>query len=175
MAVNTLVWKLASPYDAYVSHVARLDEAMDRIRHLSDMALRFEAGLQGSVRYVPAEADPDSGARAQRFREQLGAAAERMTDEQFEEFITMLGGGGIADVESDRAQAVSRMSHTTRGLEEYFVIAGKELSTLEKRGYNPHRTDIARQLRENRLPSVELADYRHQLHELGARVGKRSN
>jgi hypothetical protein len=175
MVVSTLVWKLASPYDAYVSHVARLDDAMDRIRRLSDMALRYEAGLQGSVRYVTADADADNGARAQRFREQLGTAAETMTDEQFEEFITMLGGGGVADVESDRAQAVSRMSHATRGLEEYFAIAGKELVTLEKRGYNPHRTDVARQLRENRLPAVELAEYRHQLHELGVRVGKRSN
>ncbi|MFN0147088.1 MAG: hypothetical protein ACKVT1_11295 [Dehalococcoidia bacterium] len=171
MAVKELVWRLASPYDAYVSHVARLTEAMDRIRALSEMALGHEAGLQSSVRYVPGMADTD--ARAARFREQLGAAAERMGDEEFEEFIQMLGGGAVASVESNRAQAVTRLSHTTRGLEEYFAIAGQELSVLEKRGYNPGRTDIARQLRENRLPPVTVDDYRHQLHLLGTRVGQR--
>ena len=116
MAVSTLIWRLASPYDAYVSHVARLNQAIDRIRSLSEMALRYEAGLHGSVRYVPAEAD--SVARAGRFREQLGTAAAQMSDEQFEEFIAMLGGGGVAEVEANRAKTVSRLSTTTRGLEE---------------------------------------------------------
>jgi len=171
MSVNTLVWKLASPYDAYVSHVARLNEAVERIRFLSDRALGYEAGLQSSMRMVVGPAD--AGARAARFRERLASAAETMSDEQFEEFVAMLGGGEAAEVESDRAQAVSRLGHMTRGLEEYFAIAGRELSTLEKRGYNPSRPDVNRQLRENHLPPTGLADYRHMLHELGARVGQK--
>ena len=172
MAVNTLVWRLASPYDAYVSHVARLTEAMERIRSLSDLALGTEAGLQSSVRYVPGGEDAE--VRAARFREQLGSAAGRMGDEEFEDFIQMLGGGAVAHVEADRAQAVSRQSHTTRGLEEYFTIAGRELNTLEKRGYNPARPDVARQLRDNHLPPISVGEYRHQLHMLGARVGQRA-
>ena len=39
MALNTLVWKLASPYDAYVSHVARLESALERLRYFSSRAL----------------------------------------------------------------------------------------------------------------------------------------
>ncbi len=170
MAVAELVWRLASPYDAYVSHAARLNGAMDRIRALSGLALGYEAGLHGSVRYVPAM--PDASSRAAGFRARLGAAAAEMTDEQFEEFITMLGGGDVATVESDRANVVGRLSNTSRGLEEYFAIAGHELTTLEKRGYNPGRPDIARQLRENALPATTLKEFRHELHELGFRVSK---
>jgi hypothetical protein len=170
MATSTLVWKLASPYDAYVSHVSRLNEAIERIRYLSGVALGYEAGLQSSVRLIPGETPPAE--RAARFRTQLGAAAERMSDEEFEAFIAMLGGGDVANVESNRARAVDRMSSTTRGLEQYFAMAGQELSTLEKRGYNPGRADVARQLRENHLPATDLSQYRHLLHELGLRVGK---
>ncbi|MCC6381694.1 MAG: hypothetical protein IT304_04255 [Dehalococcoidia bacterium] len=171
MAIAGLVWKLASPYDAYVSHVARLDHAIERIRDFSERALGYEAGLQGSVRVVPGAVDV--AGRAQRFRDRLATAATQLSDEQFEEFLSMLGGGGVAAVESDRAQAVSRLSHTTRGLEEYFAIAGREIAILERRGYSPRRPDVARQLRENRLPATTVAEYRHLLRTLGARVGQR--
>ncbi|MFN0096929.1 MAG: hypothetical protein ACKVVT_19390 [Dehalococcoidia bacterium] len=171
MALNSVLWRLASPYDAYVSHVARLNEAISQIRYLSDRALGYETGLAGSVRIVPGERDASS--RAASFRERLGNAAATMSDEQFEDFITMLGGGARAEVESDRAKAATRLSHMTRGLEEYFVIAGHSLATLEKRGYNPVRADVARQLRENGLPQTDLAAYRHTLHDLGVKVGKR--
>ena len=173
MAISTLVWKLASPYDAYVSHVARLEAALERVRYFSERALAYEVGLQSSVRIVPA--GEDSVARAQRFREQLGTAASEMSDEEFEDFISHLGGGTVADVEAERAKAVSRLGHTTRGLEEYFGLAGKELAVLEQRGYNPKRPDVARQLRDNRLPSTTLAEYRHLLHELGAQVGQKTD
>ncbi len=166
---SKLLWKLASPYDAYVSHVAQLTHAMERIKFLSGLALGYEAGLQGSVRLVPASAD--AAARARGFRERLGQAAASMTDEQFEEFVAHLGGGGVAEVEADRAQAVSRLTYTTRGLEEYFATAGHELALLEQRGYSPTRADVARQLRENDLPLSTIAEYRRELHELGAKVG----
>ena len=169
MALTNLLWKLASPYDAYVSHVARLNQAMDRIRYFTELARGYEAGLQGSVRVGAAAGDP--AARAQRFREQLGTAADQMTDEEFEAFIAHLGGGSVADVEENRAKTESRLSSTTRGLEEYFAIAGQELALLEARGYNPGRPDVARQLRENHLPTTTVDDYRHTLHELGARGG----
>jgi hypothetical protein len=170
MGLSALIWRFASPYDAYVSHVAQLSHAIGRIRYLSDVALRYEAGLQGSVRLVPGDADAQQ--RASRFRERLGTAAAAMSDEQFEEFIGMLGGGERAEVERDRASVVDRLSSTTRGLEEYFALAGHQLTTLEKRGYNPKRPDVARQLRENRLPAMSLPEIRHELHELGSRVGK---
>lgn len=172
MALKSIVWKLASPYDAYVSHVARLEQALDRIRYFTELALGYEAGLQSSVRFVPAAVDPT--ARAQRFREQLGSAAANMTDEEFEEFVAHLGGGSVANVETNRANTVSRLSTTTRGFEEYFAIAGQELALLEARGYNPGRPDVARQLRDNKLAATTLADYRHTLHELGAKVGVRA-
>ena len=172
MAISTLVWKLASPYDAYVSHVAKLNAALERVRFFSERALGYEAGLQSSVRFVATEHDPV--ARAQRFREQLGEAATSLSDEEFEEFLGHLGGGLKADVEDDRAQAVSRLSHTTRGIEEYFAIAAAELSTLEQRGYNPDRPDVKRQLRDNKLPLTTVADYRRELHELGIRVGQKA-
>jgi hypothetical protein len=79
----------------------------------------------------------------------------------------------VAEVETNRARAVSRMGFTTRGLEEYFAIAGQELAILEQRGYNPGRPDVARQLRDNHLPSTTLAEYRRTLHELGAKVGQK--
>ena len=170
MALGTLVWKFASPYDAYVSHVARLNEAIDRIRYASERALHYEAGLHSSIRIQPGGAD--SAARVQRFREQLGSAATQMTDEQFEDFIAHLGGGGAADVEHDRARTVSRMGHATRGLEEYFGQAGQELATLEHRGYSPKRSDVSRQLKANDLPITDLAEYRRVLKDLGKRVGK---
>jgi hypothetical protein len=166
---SKLLWKLASPYDAYVSHVAQLNHAMERIKFLSGLALGYEAGLRGSVRFVPGSAD--AAARAKSFRERLGQAAASMTDEQFEEFLSHLGGGGTADVETNRAQAVSRLSVATRGLEEYFALAGQELALLENRGYSPTRPDVARQLRENDLPLSTIADYRHELHDLGSKVG----
>ncbi|MEO8539713.1 MAG: hypothetical protein ABI577_08225 [bacterium] len=169
MGIQTLVWKLGSPYDAYVSHVSRLNTAIDRLKFMSDQALRYEAGLRSSVRLVPGGAAPET--RIQRFREQLGEAASQMSDTEFEDFISHLGGGAAANVEDNRANVVSRMSNATRGLEEYFAIAASELGTLESRGYNPSRGDIARQLRENKLPTSSVADYRRVLHELGAKVG----
>lgn len=171
MGVSTVLWKLASPYDAYVSHVARLHEAMERIRYLSGMALGHEAGLISSVRLVPGTQAAQE--RAARFRERLGSAAQQMTDEQFEAFIAMLGSGEQAAVEADRARAVSRMQHATRGFEEYFAIAGQELALLESRGYNPKRPDVGRQLRENGLPVKTSAEYARELHDLGAKVGRR--
>jgi hypothetical protein len=170
MALKSLAWKLASPYDAYVSHVLRLDHAIARIRDLSSRALGYEVGLSASVRLIPGSVDPV--ARAQGFRNRLGQAAESMTDAQFEEFLAHLGGGSAADVETDRATAVSRLSVTTRGLEDFFAIAGHELALLEERGYNPGRSDVARQLRENGIARASLADYRHELHELGTKVGR---
>lgn len=170
MAVSTLMWKLAAPYDAYVSHVSRLTDALNRIRDLSSQALGHEMGLHGSVRYVPG--DSDDAARAERFRKQLGQKAAELSDDQFEEFLRMLGNGNRAVVEADRARAVSRLQHTTRGLEEYFAIAAEEVAVLEKRGYNPARADVARQLRDNHLPARTVAEYAHELHELGSRVGQ---
>ena len=172
MAVTSVLWKLASPYDAYVSHVSRLNEAISRVRYFSERALGYEAGLQGSVRLIPGQGD--TVARAQRFRVQMGEAAKRMSDEEFEDFLAHLGGGSTAEVEADRAQAFSRMGHSTRGLEEYFAAAGRELALLEGRGYSPGRPDVARQLRDNELPLTTVAEYRHLLHELGARVGQKA-
>jgi hypothetical protein len=97
-----------------------------------------------------------------------------MSDVEFEEFLAHLGGGSVAEVETSRAQAVTRLGHTTRGLEEYFAIAGRELSLLEARGYSPNRPDVARQLRENHLPATTVAEYRSLLHQLGARVGRKA-
>ena len=173
MAIRSLAWKLASPYDAYVSHVVRLNNALERIRVLSEQALAHEAGLQSSVRIVPGEADATE--RAARFRDRLGKAAVEMSDEQFEEFLAVLGNGGTANVEADRARAVSRLQHATRGLEEYFAIAGHELATLEERGFNPSRPDVARQLRENHLAPMSVTEYAHELHTLGLRVGQKTS
>ena len=170
MPLSSVVWRLASPYDAYVSHVARLNEAIDRLRYFTDVALGYETGLHSSIRMVPGATDAE--ARAARFREQLATVAGQMSDEEFEEFIANLGGGKVAEVETNRAQAVSRLSTTTRGLEEYFAIAGSELATLERRGFNPARADVGRQLDANHLPRLTVAEYRHLLHELGRKVGR---
>jgi hypothetical protein len=169
MAIPALLWKLASPYDAYISHVSVLTEAIDRIKFLAEVALRYEAGLAGSVRLVPGGTAPEE--RVRRFREQLGDAAGSMSDEQFEEFISHLGSGEVAEVEANRAQAVSRKNSTQRGLEEYFGIAGRELALLEARGYSPDRSDVSRLLRENRLKPMTAPEFRHVLHELGLKVG----
>jgi hypothetical protein len=169
MGIQTLIWKLGSPYDAYTAHVSRLNTALDRIRYISDRALGYEAGLQGSVRLVPGSAGREE--RVERFREQLGKAASTMSDEEFEDFLAHLGGGEAASVEANRATAVLRMGEATRGLEDYFGIAGKELATLESRGFNPGRADVSRQLKENDLPRHSVADYRHLLKDLGTRVG----
>lgn len=171
MGIQTLIWKLGSPYDAYVAHVSRLNTALERLRGMSEAALGYEAGLQGSMRLVPGGAARE--ARVQRFRERLGAAAATMSDVEFENFVAHLGGGVAANVEADRAQAFSRMSNATRGFEEYFAIAGRELSTLEARGYKPSRSDVARQLQHNNLPGHTVGDYRRMLHDLGTKVGVR--
>lgn len=169
MGLATLLYKLGSPYDAYIAHVSELNSALSRLRYMSDRALGLEAGLHGSVRIVPGGEDREL--RVQRFREQLGQAAASMSDEQFEDFVAHLGGGEAADVEANRARVVDRMSVATRGFQEYFAIAGKALATLEERGYNPNRADVARQLRENNLPSHTIAEYRSILRALGTKVG----
>jgi hypothetical protein len=120
MAISSLLYKLASPYDAYVSHVSDLHGAIGRIRSMSERALGYEAGLQSSVRLVPGGLPADE--RVQMFRRKLGDAADSMSDEQFEDFLSHVGGGEVANVEADRAQTVARMSRTTRGIEEYFAI-----------------------------------------------------
>jgi hypothetical protein len=171
VSVRTLVWRLASPYDAYVSHVSQLNDAIDRIKALSGATLAYEAGLQGSVRLVPSEQSADD--RAQRFRERLSEARESMSEEEFEEFITHIGGGEVAAVEEDRAQAVERMGFARRGLQEYFRIAGQEIHTLASRGYNPQRPDVRRQLDANNLPLSTVDEYRHMLSELGSKVGQK--
>lgn len=170
-----LLWKLASPYDAYVSHVARLNDAIERIRVLNRMTEGYEAGLQGSGRVsTGAAGDAARAARVARFREQLGSAAARMSDVEFEDFISHLGGGAVADPEDDRARTSTRIVFMQRGLEEYFSIAGRELTLLEKRGYDPSRGDVARQLRENKLPLTSVEEFRALLHELGGKVGVRA-
>lgn len=169
-----LLWKLASPYDAYVSHVSRLHDAMARIRVLYRMNEAYEAGLQGSGRVSgSAPGDEARAQRVARFREQLGAAAASMTDIEFEDFVSHLGGGAVADVDADRARASTRAGFAQRGLEEYFAIAARELALLEKRGYDPSRGDVARQLRENRLPLTSIEEFRSELRELGGTVGVR--
>lgn len=170
MAISTLVWKLASPYDAYVSHVLRLNDAMAKIGYFSDMIRGYEAGLASSVRVAMGGAAAEE--RLQRFRERLGKAAEELTDEEFEAFLEMLNAGAVADVERDRARLESRLGQTTRGLEEYFAVAAAELALLEQRGYNPRRPDVSRQLRQNGVEPLSLGDYRRVLHEIGRRVGK---
>ncbi len=171
MSLQSLRWRLASPYDAYISHVSRLNGAIEEIRFLVQKAVAYEAGLQGSVRLVPGT--PDPSARAARFRETLGRKAVEMTDEEFEAFIADLGGGGPREVEADRAAVLERLTATTDSLQRHFAHAGQELAILEQRGYNPERAGVSRLLRVNRLPAHTLADYRHLLRDLGARVGQR--
>lgn len=170
MSIKTFVWKLASPYDAYVSHVSRLENSLSEIRFLVQRALGYEATLQGSVRLVPGSDDP--AARAARFREQIGQAAVDMTDEQFEEFISHLGGGEVGAVESDRARAVGRLTAVTDSIERYLGQAAVELSVLEERDYDPARSGVGRELRNNNLEPRTLAEYRHLLRDLAAQVGK---
>jgi len=172
VSVRTLVWKLASPYDAYISHVSQLNDAIDRIRALSGATLAYEAGLQSSVRLVPNEQPATE--RAQRFRKQLDEARSTMSETEFENFITHIGGGEVATVEADRAQTVQRMGFARRGLQEYFKIAGQELRTLAGQGYDPKRPDVRRQLEANNLPNWTVEDYRRLLGELGAKVGQRA-
>jgi hypothetical protein len=169
MALPSFLWRFAAPYDAYVSHVARLHDAIGRLRYLTDRARGYETGLAGSVRLVPGE--QDAAARAASFRERLGKAAASMSDVQFDAFLTELGGGARAEVEADRARTANRLSTTARGLEEYFAIAAHAFATLEARGYSPERADIARQLRENRLPLTGLDEYRRTLQQLGVKAG----
>jgi hypothetical protein len=169
MGLSALLYKLGSPYDAYIAHVSELNTALERLRYMSDRAIGLEAGLHSSVRLVPG--GEDRTLRVQRFRERLGQAAASMSDEQFEDFLAHLGGGEAADVEANRARVVDRMSTATRGFEEYFAIAGKALATLETRGYNPNRSDVARQLRENKLPAHTVGEYQNILHALGTKVG----
>ena len=128
MGIQSILYKLGSPYDAYVSHVSELNSALGRLHYLSERSLGYEAGLQSSVRLVPGGAAPKE--RAQRFRERLGQAAASMSDEEFEDFLSHLGGGEAASVEANRANVVDRMSSTARGLEDYFGIAGRALATL---------------------------------------------
>lgn len=169
MSLRTFAWKLASPYDAYVSHVARLNQAIEQLRYLADRALGYEAGMHGSLRLLPAS---DSTERIDRFRLQLGEAGQDMSDEDLEAMFEHLGGGAAADVEGAREQMASRLSHTTRGFAEYYALAHEQLSILEERGYNPARPDVARQLSENHLPKSTAGEYRQVLRELGARVGQ---
>lgn len=169
MAIPSVLWKLASPYDAYVSHVAQLNAAIERIRYFLEVLPGYEAGVAGSERLAAGTTAAED--RVQRFRQRLAAAAQQLSDDQFEEFIAHLGGGSTADVDSAQSQARTRLGGVTRGLEEYFGIAGRELAILEARGYNPARGDVARQLRDNHLPATTLAEYRSLLHQLGARAG----
>jgi MinD-like ATPase involved in chromosome partitioning or flagellar assembly len=171
MSLKGVVWTLASPYDAYVSHVSRLNAAIEEIRFLVQKAAGYEAGLHASLRLVPGT--QDASARAARFREQLASAAHHMTDEEFEAFVSDLGGTMPREVEADRAQALERLTTVTEALARHFTTAGQELAVLEQRGYNPARAGVRRSLRENHLPQHTLADYRHILRELGAQVGQK--
>ena len=114
MALSSLLYKLGSPYDAYIAHVSELNAALARLRYMSDHAVGLEAGLHGSVRLVPGNGNRTD--RIEGFRKRLGQAADSMTDEQFEDFLAHLGGGEAANVEDNRANVVSRMSNVTRGL-----------------------------------------------------------
>jgi hypothetical protein len=162
MSVTTLRWKLASPYDAYVSHVSRLEDAMTRIQQLADVAFVYDA--------TPPVAVADAANRTAGFRARLGDAAAQMTDQQFEDFVAALG--DPAEAQAARARSASRLTSMRRGLEEYFAIAGHEIGLLDERGYSPARGDVARQLARNGLPRRTIAEYRQALHELGARVGR---
>jgi len=65
MAISSLLYKLASPYDAYVSHVSELNSALAKLRYMSERALGYEAGLHGAVRLLhggAARSSPTSAA-----------------------------------------------------------------------------------------------------------------
>lgn len=171
MSVRSVLWRLASPYDAYVAHVSTIEGAIEQIRYLVQRALAYEAGIQGSVRLIPGGAAAE--ARAASFRERVSQAATGMTDEQFEAFLTDLGGGASGDVEANRARAFERMTGVTAALERHFSTAARELATLEERDYKPASPALARMLRDNRLHARTIAEYRHLLRDLGAQVGQR--
>lgn len=171
MSVRSLLWRLASPYDAYIAHVSMLESALEQIRYLVQRALAYEAGIHGSVRLIPGGAAAE--ARAARFRERVSSAATGMTDEQFELFLADLGGGASGSVEEDRARAFERMTGVTAALERHLSTAARELTTLEERDYNPASPALARMLRDNGFPPRTVADYRHLLRDLGAQVGQR--
>ena len=167
--LKRMIWKLASPYDAYVSHVAKLESSFARIRNLNARTAGYEMGLRSSVRLV--QGDADASERADRFRKTLSDAAESMTDSELEGFLAELGGGETADVESDRADIAERMEHATSGLREAFTTAAAVLKLLEERGYDPERRDIARQLAANQIKPRPLAEYQAELHELAVLTG----
>lgn len=171
MPMTSVLWKLASPYDAYVSHVANLNHALARIRHLSGVAQGYEAGLRGSGRV--ASAGPDARARQDRFRARLAEQADQLSGPELEEFAEMLGGGDPADAEADRSRAETRLGYMARGIEEYLSEARREFATLEARHYNPDRPDVARQLRANNLPATTLEGYRSQIAALAGPVAAR--
>lgn len=164
-----MLWRLASPYDAYVSHITRLEDAFARIRVLSDRTAGYEMGLRSSVRLKPSESD--AVARAQRFRDHITKASETIEDDQLEGFLAEIGDGATANVESDRADIAVRMDHATEGLQEYFAVAGSALQTLERRGFNPGRRDVARQLAGNGIPQRTLDEYRADLQRLARVAG----
>jgi len=171
VSVRSALWRLASPYDAYVSHVSRLNGALEQVEYLVQRALGYEAGLQSSIRIVPG-ADA-AHARAERFRHAVAAASQGMSDGEFEDFLAHLGGGATSDVETDRARAFGRLTAVTGALERHFATAAHELGILEERGYSPSAPGVARLLRENDIPARTLDDYRHLLRELGSSVGQR--
>ncbi|GBD24138.1 hypothetical protein HRbin29_01812 [bacterium HR29] len=170
MRLPGMLWRLAAPYDAYISHVSRLCRAVERIRALTDRALGYETGLLASVRLVPGE--QDAAARAERFRSRLAAAGE-MSDAELDDLLAHLGGGTAATVEQDRAAVAARLGAVSRAIEAAFAEAVAALRLLEERGYDPRRPDVARQLRANRLPSRTTEEFRAELRVLGRLVGKR--
>lgn len=170
MRLPSVLWRLAAPYDAYISHVSRLCRALERIRTLADRALGYETGLLASVRLVPSE--QDAAARAERFRSRLAAAGE-MSDAELDDLLAHLGGGTPAEVERDRAAVAARLGAVSRAIEGAFAEAVAALAVLEERGYDPRRPDVARQLRANQLPSRTTEEFRAELRHLGRLVGKR--
>ena len=137
--------QLSPPVDGSVAYAGKLNDGIGRIRAISRLTEGYEAARQGYGGVsTGGEGDAARAARVARFREQLGSAAARMSDVEFEDFIAHLGGGAVADPEDDRARTSSRLGFMQRGLEEYFAIAGRELALLEKRGYDPGRGDGGR-------------------------------
>lgn len=171
MTVRSALWRLASPYDAYIAHVSRLEDAVQGSQYLVQRALAYEAGLRGSVRIAPGSDTAE--ARAERFRAALAQAASGLSGQQFDAFLADLGGGATVDVEADRARTVERMTAITAAIARYFASAARELAVLESRGYSPAGAGVARLLRENHLPARSLAEYRQLLRELGSQVGQR--
>lgn len=171
MPIPSLCWRLLSPYDAYVVHVARLHRALQRLQVLAERALGYETGLVASVRLVPGP--PDVAARRERLRREL-AAATAMSDAELDDLIAALGGGEAAEVEQDRASVAARLGAVARALEEAFAEAADALATLERRRYDPRRRDVLRQLRANGLPTWTVEEFGARLRELGRLVGRRA-